>query len=100
VTPAQARVRGALLASGENYLAGGVTRRAVFSLLRPGQARDYLSDADILAAGRPLRLAHVPYDDPTTPGTTLTFGGVSQTVVKTLDLRYLSAVVGRVLVLT
>ena len=100
MTAAQARVKGAIQASGENYLTGSSVRRGLFSILRPGQARDFLSDLDIDSAGRPIRIAYVPYDDTTAAGVSVTVGGVTQTVVKTVDLRYLAAVIARAVVLT
>lgn len=83
---------------GEDFTVGVSTRRGIFSNITTGNARAYLTFAEIDSATLPLWCCLVAPSDSTTVGDTVSWNGLSLQVVKIAQARYLGSLVAKMLV--
>lgn len=92
------RIRRAIAKVGETYLAAGVVRPAVFTVLPRGRASTYMPDAGIAGLPRPIVAAYVPHDDPTGLNAALLWRDRAMQVRAAVDVRIAGETVARLLV--
>lgn len=85
---------------GEDFTVGGVTHRGIFSNITIGNARAYLTSAQIDASSLPLWACLVTQADSAIVGDTLDWDGLSLVVQKIAKARYQGTVCAKMLVLT
>jgi hypothetical protein len=83
---------------GDSYTVGANTRKAIVSVLPDERAHDFLTQAEIDLATKPLRLAYVPHDDGTVATDTATWDGISFSVKKVVKARFRGETVAKMLV--
>ncbi len=72
---------------GDTYTVGGNSRKAIVFVLPKDRAHDFLTQVEIDAGAKPLRLAYVPHDDATVATDSVTWDGLSFTVKKVVAAR-------------
>jgi hypothetical protein len=95
----QRRFKSVLERVGDGFTVGGSERKGVFAVLPLERVKDYLTLAEVDAAGRPIRFAYVPYDDPTAANDSVSGDGLSLTVKRAVAVRAKGVTVVRMLVL-
>lgn len=98
MTLLQRRLKGVIERWGDDVAVGGLSGKALVSVLTSDEAASYLTSAEIVAADMPIRAFTVPYDDPTASGSTLAWNGQSFAILRAIDLRLQNATVARILV--
>src|SRR5687767_8779334 len=73
MTTDAAGMKAAIARHGDTFTVGGNNRKGIFEVLPADRALDYLTQAQIDAATKPLRLAHVAHDDATAVNDTVTW---------------------------
>lgn len=99
MTPMQRRFRKLLQRFGESFVSAGRTGTGVITTLSSGNASNYLTRTELDAAGRPIRIAYVPFDDTTAEFATLTWDGLILTVKRVVSVRFRGVTVAKMLVL-
>lgn len=84
---------------GEDFTVSGVTHRGVFSNMTTGNARAYLTFAEIDSIVLPIWSCVVSSTDTAIEGDLVTWNGLSLLVRKIAQARFQGAVVGKLLVL-
>lgn len=95
----QRRFKNVLERIGDTFTVSGNNRKGIFAILPLERAKGFLTQAELDAAGRPLRMAYVPYDDTTAVTNTVSWDGLTLTVRKALSVRAKGETVARLLVL-
>lgn len=85
---------------GEDFIIDGVTHRGIFSNITVGNARAYLTSAQIDAATLPLWACLVPEADSATVGDTVEWDGLTRVVQKVATARFQGTVCAKLLILT
>lgn len=98
MTPLQARVKAVVERLGDSFTVGATSGKALVSVLTADQAQTVLTAAEIGAAAMPIRAFHVPFDDATAVGASLTWNGTVLTVKRALDVRLRDLAVFRLLI--
>lgn len=83
---------------GEDFSVGVQTRRGVFSNITTGNARAYLTFAEIDSASLPLWCCLVSASDSTVIGDTVSWNGLSLLVAKVAQARYQGNLLAKMLV--
>lgn len=91
------RFKNVILRLGDDYAVGGNGRKAIVTLLPGERASDFLTDAEIAALAKPIRLAYVPFDDATAVSDTVSWDGLSLTVKKVVSARARGETVAKML---
>ncbi len=84
---------------GDDYTVGAASRKGIFVPVSPGRALVYLTQAEVDAAGRPIRFAYVAHDDGTALNDSVSWDGLTLAVKKVVRARYRSETVAKVLVM-
>ncbi|MBS1721795.1 MAG: hypothetical protein JSS66_02180 [Armatimonadetes bacterium] len=100
MTAASRRVSSLIDRYGEDFTVGGNPHRGVFSNIAPGQARAYLTQAEVDASALPLWTCLVADDDTTAVGNTVVWNSLSLTVKKIAQAQFQGALVAKMLVMT
>ena len=93
------RVQSLIDKFGEDFTVGGVTRRGVFSNMTTGNARAYLTFAEIDSIILPIWSCVVTSTDATVVGDTVVWNGLTLLVKKIAQARFQGGLVGKLLVL-
>ena len=99
MTAIQRRFKNVLERIGDTFTVSGNSRKGVFAVLPVEKAKGFLTQAEVDAAGRPLRIAYVPFDDTTAATNSVSWDGLTLTVKKALNVRAKGETVARLLVL-
>lgn len=83
---------------GDAYTVCANSRKAIVAVLPSARALDFLTQAEIDAGSKPLRLAYVSHDDATVATDTVTWDGLSFTVKKVVKARARGETVAKMLV--
>jgi len=84
---------------GDDFTVGATPGVGLFSILGATAAQKFLSDADIMSVGKPIYQAIVSADDATEATDTVTWGGLSLTVLLVLPYWYHGETLAKRLVL-
>ena len=99
MTAAQRRVQSLVQRLGEDFTVGGAAHRGVFSNTTSGADRAFLTQAEVDAAGLPLWICVVTYDDTCAVSNTVSWNGLTFTVKKIAEARAFGALAGKMLLL-
>lgn len=98
MSPLARRLKAAIGRLGDEFTIGGAAHRGVIGVLSHEQALAYLTQAEIDAAPRPLRLAVAPFDDTASAGNVVSWDGQSLVIKRAFSLRYRGTAVARILI--
>ena len=99
MTAAQRRVQSLVTRLGEDFTVGGAGHRGVFSNTTSGADRAFLTQSEVDAAGLPLWVCLVAFDDATAVANTVSWNGLTLTVKKIGEARAYGALAGKMLLL-
>lgn len=99
MTAIQRRFKNVLERIGDTFTVSGNNRKGIFAVLPLEKAKGFMTQAELDAAGRPLRMAYVPYDDATAVTNSVSWDGLTLTVKKAISVRAKGETVARLLVL-
>lgn len=99
MTALQRRIKNVIEKIGDTFTIGSASHKGVFTLLTASAARDYLPQADIDAAPRPMRLVYAPYDDSSQAGNSAVWSSLTLTVRKVVEVRHQDSTIAKLLIL-
>lgn len=99
MTALQRRFKSVLERIGDDFVSDSGAGKGVFAVLPVERAGDFLTSAELEAAGRPIRFAYVPFDDGTEKEDEVSWNGLTLEVVKAVDLTAMGETVARMVVL-
>jgi len=99
MTAIQRRFKSVLERIGDTFTVSGNNRKGIFAILPLERAKEFLTQSELDAAGRPLRMAYVEYDDVAAVTNSVSWDGLTLTVKKALNIRAKGETVARLLVL-
>src|SRR5262245_60558989 len=99
MTALQRRFKNVLERIGDTFTVSGNNRKGIFAVLPNERAKAFLTQTELDAAGRPLRMAYVPFDDATAVSNIVNWDGLTLTVKKAIGVRAKGETVARLLVL-
>lgn len=92
------RFKSVIERTGDSYLVGGNSRKALVAVLDGGRAGGVLTQAEIDTLAKPIWLAYVPHDDGTAVNDTVSWDGLSLNVKKVVKARAQGETVAKLLV--
>src|SRR5690242_17960408 len=98
MTPLQRRFKKIVERFGDAYTVSSTTGVGIFVPVTTGQAGTYLTSSELGAAGRPIRMAYVPYDDATSAGASIVWNTLTLSVLKAVPIRFCGTTVAKLLV--
>ena len=98
MTALRNRITAVLKKYGEPFTVGGTPAKGIFRPLPLEKAKTYLTDAELSAAGRPMWLTYVPFDDPSKVAASISWNSLTLAVKRVVELRVQGTVVGKIIV--
>lgn len=93
----QYRIRRTIARQGETFMVGAVSHTGIVTMMSPGAARRYLTDAVVDLGTRPIYAIYVADDDTTVVTDTITYDGLTLPVLRIIRRRLRGELVYKVI---